>query len=84
MCGDNPCWEVEVVAQGCTRLYHRSRYENRELVSSDILVQVLIVSIFREVVLFLEFEFGQLLSSCAWWISLGLVVFIPVDVFPLI
>ena len=47
-----------VVALGCTRLHHSSRYENREVVTSDVLVQVLKVSIFREVVLFLEFEFG--------------------------
>ena len=55
--------EVVVVALGFTRLHHCSRYENREAVTSDILVQMLIGSIFRRVVLFFEFEFGQLLSS---------------------
>lgn len=58
--------EVVVVAMGFTRLHHRSWYENSKAVTSDILVHVLIVSIFRRVVLFLDFEFGQLLSSCAW------------------
>ena len=68
MCGDNPCWDVEVVvvALGCTRSHHLSWYENREVVTSDILVHVFIVSIFRRVVLLFEFEFGQLLSSRGW------------------
>ena len=50
------------MALGFTRLHHSSRYENREVVTSDILVQVLIVIIFRIVVPFPEFD---LVNSCS-------------------
>ena len=62
-----------VVALGFTRLHHRSWNRNSEVFALDTLVQALIVSIFRRVVLFLEFDLVNsylvVMDGFSWVIS---------------